>query len=243
MKAYRFLIIVFVFSALTAVKAQQVELPLIEQYNQEWDKAALADSLAALDVQSWQNDIAKSQQSFKSLGDVNCDDQLMKLVNATPMDLAYFQKSLDDVESKIKANVRSKRDRAAEVNKLMTNPISALPQFFNRVQIELPKLLAGMSEDVIIKDPNTGQEIIVDVAKNKDYVVKKGDCLWYIARNIDFYGNGFAWPKIWEANKSVIGKNPNLIYPKQKYSIPPLTEDEKAKFDKLRHGYKSAPAK
>ena len=52
----------------------------------------------------------------------------------------------------------------------------------------------------------------------RTYVVQKGDCLWNIAKK--FYGNGNKWPTIYEANKSVIGKNPNLIYPGQKYVIP-----------------------
>ena len=52
----------------------------------------------------------------------------------------------------------------------------------------------------------------------KTYTVKKGDCLYNIARQ--FYGNPNEWKKIYNANKGVIGKNPNLIYPGQKYTIP-----------------------
>lgn len=50
------------------------------------------------------------------------------------------------------------------------------------------------------------------------YTVKKGDCLWSIA--IKSYGSGASWQKIYNANKSVIGKNPNLIYPGQVLTIP-----------------------
>lgn len=49
------------------------------------------------------------------------------------------------------------------------------------------------------------------------YVVKKGDCLWKIAKK--FYGNGKYYTKIYNANKDKI-KNPNLIYPGQKLIIP-----------------------
>lgn len=53
---------------------------------------------------------------------------------------------------------------------------------------------------------------------SKSYTVKKGDSLWKIAKV--YYGNGAQWRRIYDANKSVIGKNPNLIYPNQKLVIP-----------------------
>lgn len=43
--------------------------------------------------------------------------------------------------------------------------------------------------------------------------------LWGIAQH--FYGNGSLWPKIYEANKAIIGGNPNLIHPGQIFIIPP----------------------
>ena len=49
------------------------------------------------------------------------------------------------------------------------------------------------------------------------YTVKKGDCLWNIAKK--YYGNGAKYTKIYEANKDKI-RNPNLIYPGQVLTIP-----------------------
>lgn len=50
------------------------------------------------------------------------------------------------------------------------------------------------------------------------YTVKKGDCLWTIAKKL--CGSGSDWQKIYEANRDTIGKNPNLIYPGQTFTIP-----------------------
>jgi len=52
----------------------------------------------------------------------------------------------------------------------------------------------------------------------KTYTVKKGDCLWNIAKSI--YGSGADYSKIYEANKGTIGSNPNKIYPGQVFTIP-----------------------
>ena len=52
----------------------------------------------------------------------------------------------------------------------------------------------------------------------KTYTVVSGDCLWNIAKR--FYGKGGDWPKIYDANKAIIGGNPNLIYPGQVFTIP-----------------------
>lgn len=54
--------------------------------------------------------------------------------------------------------------------------------------------------------------------KSSTYTVKKGDSLWLIAKR--FYSNGSSWRKIYDANKKVVGSNPNKIYPGQKLVIP-----------------------
>jgi len=50
------------------------------------------------------------------------------------------------------------------------------------------------------------------------YTVKKGDNLWNIAKK--FYGSGGRYTEIYEANRGVIGNNPNRIYPGQTIIIP-----------------------
>ena len=47
----------------------------------------------------------------------------------------------------------------------------------------------------------------------RSYTVAAGDSLWKIARRA--FGDGAAWKTIYAANQTVIGANPNLIYPGQ----------------------------
>jgi len=51
------------------------------------------------------------------------------------------------------------------------------------------------------------------------YRVKKGDCLWFIAR--DHYDDPFRWREIYKINMDKI-VDPDLIFPNQEFLIPPL---------------------
>lgn len=64
----------------------------------------------------------------------------------------------------------------------------------------------------------TGGEEETKPSGGSTYTVKSGDSLWKIAKQL--YGSGADWKKIYEANKDVIGSNPNLIYPGQTFTIP-----------------------
>ena len=50
------------------------------------------------------------------------------------------------------------------------------------------------------------------------YTVSSGDSLSKIAKKL--YGDANAWTKIYEANKTTIGDNPDLIRPGQRFVIP-----------------------
>lgn len=53
--------------------------------------------------------------------------------------------------------------------------------------------------------------------KSTSYIVKKGDCLWNIAKK--YLGDGSRYTEIYELNKDKI-TNPNLIYPDQVLTLP-----------------------
>lgn len=55
-------------------------------------------------------------------------------------------------------------------------------------------------------------------AQQNTYTVVKGDCLWNITKK--YTGNGSGWRELYNLNTSVIGSNPNLIYPGQVLTLP-----------------------
>ncbi|OGU77100.1 MAG: peptidoglycan-binding protein LysM [Ignavibacteria bacterium RBG_16_34_14] len=153
-----------------------------------------------------------------------CMNELYALVGATKADVDNFRKAVNELEGKIKRKEGPKADRQKDLDALKMNKISALPEFFDKVHNQMQRSL-----DAWVEEP---QEIM--------YTVIKGDCLWNIAKKKEHYGNGFAWPVIYKANRDSI-KDPDLIYPQQVFKVPKLTEEEKAKYEKLRENYKPAP--
>lgn len=63
----------------------------------------------------------------------------------------------------------------------------------------------------------TTNNTAVSKPSGQNYTVKRGDCLWNIAKK--YYGNGSKYTTIYNANRDKI-KNPNLIYPGQVLWIP-----------------------
>jgi nucleoid-associated protein YgaU len=57
------------------------------------------------------------------------------------------------------------------------------------------------------------------VELKNQHIVKEGESLWWIAKYKDQYNDPYLWPLIYETNKKLI-KDPNLIYPGQKFIIP-----------------------
>ncbi len=154
----------------------------------------------------------------------DCTNELYALVGATKSDVDNFRSAVGELNGKIMRKEGPKADRQKDLDALKSNKISALPEFFDKVHSQMQKAM----------------DMWVEAPKEIMYTVVKGDCLWNIAKKKEHYGNGFAWPVIYKANRDQI-KNPDLIYPKQVFKVPNLTEEEKAKYEKLRSNYKPAP--
>ncbi len=198
-----------------------------EMTSDEWEAemTRLKDKKESLtkEVSALQNEVnnlkSTSLQSYE-----DCMNELYAMVGATKADVDNFRKAVNELDGKVRRKEGPKVDRQKDLDALKMNKISALPEFFDKVHNQMQRSLDSWVEEV----------------KETNYTVVRGDHLWGIARKSEHYGNGFAWPMIYKANRDKI-KNPDLIYPKQVFSIPKLSEEEKAKYDKVRKNYKPAP--
>ncbi|MGE5410803.1 MAG: LysM peptidoglycan-binding domain-containing protein [Clostridiales bacterium] len=154
----------------------------------------------------------------------DCINELYASLGVTRGDVDNFRRMVSELNGKIMRKESPKTQRQAELDSLKRMKISALPEFFDKVHNQMQRSLDAWN----------------DIPAEKNYTVVRGDCLWNIAKKKDVYNNAFAWPKIYQANRDQI-KNPDLIFPKQIFKIPNLTEDEKAQYNKMRRNYKPAP--
>lgn len=75
-----------------------------------------------------------------------------------------------------------------------------------------------VKSQIVTMDKNKSRPPSSPSKNTNAYTVVSGDYLIKISRKV--YGDGNQWRKIYDANKSVIGSNPNLIYAGQVYVIP-----------------------
>ncbi len=228
MKVYKYLY-ALTLVLLLSVSAYAQQNRTEDMTKEEWQKEInrLTENKVALtsELNTLKTEIAGLKATRDKLQAYDdCMKELYSMVGATKADVDNFRNQLNALERKIDNREAPKADRQAELDALKKNKISALPEFFDKVHNQLQRKLDAWQ----------------DAPKEINYTVVRGDHLWGIAKKKEHYDNPFAWPMIYRANRDQI-KNPDLIYPKQIFKIPNLTEEEKSKYDKIRRNYKPAP--
>jgi nucleoid-associated protein YgaU len=204
--------------------AQEEEMT-VEEWEAEMTRLTGKQQALTSEIEALNADMDNLNATLAGLQDPEeCIDELYALVGATRQDVDNYRNAVNELDGKIRRKEGPKADRQADLDALKMNKISALPEFFDKVHNKMQQALDNWVEkpDVI------------------SYTVVKGDHLWGIAKKKEHYGNAFAWPVIYKANREQI-KDPDLIYPNQVFKVPPLTEEEKNKYEKLRRNYKPAP--
>ena len=225
MKLKNFLVALVSLVVLFSISSFAQEEMTVEEWEAEMTRLTGKKQALMSEIEALNADIDNLNGTLAGLQDPEeCIDELYALVGATRSDVENFRKAVNELDGKIKRKESPKADRQADLDALKMNKISALPEFFDKVHNKMQRALDEW----------------IDAPPVISYKVVRGDHLWGIARKKEHYGNGFAWPVIYKANRDKI-KNPDLIYPDQVFQVPPLTQEEKDKYERLRRNYKPAP--
>jgi hypothetical protein len=198
------------------------------------DQAKIRISEFLLKVKSDTADLDKINASVdnlkKDLDDTkakyqNCNEQLYKMIGASPDDVEKFRQRIGVLEGKIREKQRLSGDALVaqkeqidtlllQLKEITKNKICLLPDVYEKV-ISLARDIKGLYAQI---ESTKAQK------KTKTYTVgtweKDRDCLWNIAGKLDIYGDPFMWPKLWLANPDLI-RNPDIIHPGQVLKINP----------------------
>lgn len=154
--------------------------------------------------------------------------------NASYCEYEDFPKPHDFVRQ-----IENWRDTRHNIRLIVTGTPVTIPAFVSDFTIEPER--AGSPGDVYysisltefrtpqirVAEAKTGAKVTAAATRPaatketpKSYTVARGDTLFKIAAKPVIYGKGADWRKIYDANKGIIGKNPDLIKVGQKLVIP-----------------------
>lgn len=122
--------------------------------------------------------------------------------------------------------------KEAVISALSGAPISNLEVLVANAEVTVRGDVASASDKAVVLDRVQSVDGIskivtgITVAESskeeshsgETYTVKPGDSMWAIAQQ--YLGNGNDWMKIYEANKELIGGQPDLIHPGYVLKIP-----------------------
>jgi len=152
-----------------------------------------------------------------------CLDELYALVGSDREKAAAYREEIEAAEAKaaelmrlsdadLMARSSEITDLEAKVKELWGNKLSLVPEFWDRLT-ELDNKVKSL------KDTLAKQVKVYTVGTWS----QDRDCLWNISKKPDIYDNAWLWPRIWQGNRDQI-KDPDIIHPGQKLTIPQGTE-------------------
>lgn len=165
-------------------------------------------------------DVAKEEVENNSVGEenqvVDTNNEVKEEVVGDETNEEVVQEetnlSVGDEATSLNEDIRVKDEDITE--EMVNKYISIAEELYEKG--EYNKSLLYANEAVRMAD------YLLEKDYSKFYRVRKGDCLWNIAKF--FYKRPLLWPIIYKANKNKI-KHPDLIYPNQVFEIPPKPKD------------------
>ncbi len=185
---------------------------LLAEYAQRESTATAAIAEVQKAIDSLREQIKQTEERIAAV-----EREIRELIQSDEAGVQQFEDDLDRAVSQIEGlralsakelyqkceEIKALRDR---FNKCKANPICYLPEICQKVE-KIEQMLADL------------EAAVPKVAPPDYYTVVRGDCLWYIAKKKEIYGDPYLWPWIYRTNRDKI-KNPDLIYPGWVLTIP-----------------------
>lgn len=201
-----------------------------QDYNYNWDE--MEEEFYVAELAKWQGRLATAEA-----GIAEEDAKLASLQSELDGLNAEIESTWNDIYAKAGSDKAGNDAFGGELNQLKAdvNALASLSaeDIYGRMN-ELDALQARLDA---LKENDLGTlsaneqlinqiQSLIDQAREKgkaavppSYTVVRGDYLWKIAANKEIYGDAYAWMRIYSSNTDQI-KDPNLIFPKQVFSIP-----------------------
>lgn len=218
----------------------------------------------ALGTWQWVADETAINEAQKNLDDFLFDEEIKKLEETRDAELEVLEERingwedykeqwediLNEYEDGLNYKMMLEKLGADSEAQILSQRLDVLQKFrdeYIKIQEEITKLdnmstneASGSVNPTTTNDSNNTNQNNTNTSTKQDssYTVKKGDNLTKIAKQF-----GTTWQKIYEANKSIIGGNPNLIKPGQVLTIPSYSNGGIVDFTGLAmlHGSKTRP--
>jgi TP901 family phage tail tape measure protein len=197
------------------------------------------DRLEALDkVRDANEEITRQQKSQLTLADALSKGDIAAAARA--MQESKEQSARSAMEQQRSAIEQARRKESDSLQAKINGTLLNREEIEERIagfqkqiaQLELDKIRPAQLDEAI-GERDAYQEIVTAPppppppppppapaapANRGTYTVVRGDTLSGISKK--YYGDANQWRKIYDANKGVIGSNPNMIFPGQVYTIP-----------------------
>jgi peptidoglycan hydrolase CwlO-like protein len=126
--------LIFIFSF--AVLAQEKEKMTKDEWDAEMARLNTQKVRLTQEITTLNTDITNlKSQNIQSYDD--CMNELYTMIGATKSDIDNYRTAVNELSGKIGRKEGPKADRQKDLNALKMNKISALPEFFDKVQNQM----------------------------------------------------------------------------------------------------------
>jgi len=202
-----------------ALFAQAAQKMTKEQYRAELAQWQSREREAKAKLDNCQKAIASLQEQLAQLDQqiASLREEIYRVLGYTQEEIDAFQRELEQIRDQIRGLLALSPEELYEKLDEVEKIGARLEEMSRDKRAKLPDIAKLLSE---VMELYGRLKEAAERAKPKVeiYSVIKGDYLWKIAKRPNMYGDPYQWIRIYTFNRDQI-KNPDLIYPDQKFKI------------------------